>query len=442
MYIEGRMIKLLIAVVLGVGFVIELPTIISRAISNYGWLRLSQAVAQTTYEQSWICVAATRNSGFPEDLFEDVEYAFAMSNLFAPQVNESSRYGLATAALYNKSGSGFQGNFSEADPLRDGLGAMILGCAWWGFGNEQQALTTWTTGGQHTAQYLSTFAYNWITDVELRDALLRQSVLISPTFDQPRLLYGLVLIEQENWALAIDVLRLCYEPVITSSDWTVNQTRCAYEAGGALFKLQRLEEAYQTFSNVIERGKFTTQNQIAWAYHQHGQVAYHLGFEEQASSDFRMAYQISPGEEIHAIVLGQIMWRNGDEAGARMVFDQAIASSSHPETTIAWVGERLIWDGAFQAALDYFSLVDDGKANSEILGWKGVALARLGYADQAERLLASIIAENPTQPEWYETLAEIYIQQGKMLDAKEIYTQLILIQPDNLAAREFLQSNP
>ncbi len=59
-------------------------------------------------------------------------------------------------------------------------------------------------------------------------------------------------------------------------------------------------------------------------------------------------------------------------------------------------------------------------------------LARLGYLSRAEKLLSPLISCQDTSVKAIDLIAKIYAQQGRILEARNLWERALLIDPSNV----------
>lgn len=408
--------------------------IIPYLASNAGWLGISSTVNQVGNSELLDCVLPA--SERPASTISEAIFSrFEQLNRSA-DINDSQRAGLVVSAQL----AGHPGRFLAQGlgdmPMRGELGALQIGCAYWHDRQPDLALKVWRTGGERLANYFGHRAFTYPD--RSQELLLTLAVQIAPESFVQRYRYGAWLVSQHAVQSAVDLYQEAYRDSFEANrTLSIDQTLAALEAGGLLIKLGEYQKAFDLLSLLLDRGTFDSPDNRAWAHHQRARSAFPLQLETQAFADLARAVELDPSNVEHLIAWGQLLTRSGRENEAIAQFDQAIQRSTAPEKTIASIALRLIWEGKYALAVDYYDRLG-APETVDVQGWKGFALARVGDTAQAELLLVSATASEAAQPEWYEVYADMLLAQGRNTDALHVYQRLLQIAPDNAAARQYL----
>ena len=156
----------------------------------------------------------------------------------------------------------------------------------------------------------------------------------------------------------------------------------------------------------------------------------------RAESEARIIATGAPSRSEGHAILGDVLLRRGDRAGARREFEQALRID--PGSLQASSGLARIEVGAKQvpqAVARLEAQLERNPNDARLALLTGRAHATAGDFAKAEELFRRAIALDGALAEAYNTLGQLYVQQGKMDQAQAEYEALAARQPGNIQAQ-------
>jgi Flp pilus assembly protein TadD len=131
----------------------------------------------------------------------------------------------------------------------------------------------------------------------------------------------------------------------------------------------------------------------------------------------------------------------GNSASEDTVFAPGVDLDAQSEDGIE-VGHRLMAAGEYELAIRAFNraALDQGVLDSEILSGLGSANLGLGRLGQAETLLRRAVKMDETQPEAWNNLGVVLMEQGQTAEAEQIFRKAFALDNgESIAIRDNLR---
>jgi len=124
-----------------------------------------------------------------------------------------------------------------------------------------------------------------------------------------------------------------------------------------------------------------------------------------------------------------------DLANALLELDEAIkAGSANPLQALRLKGELLLAQGEYNAAAQLYSKIQQPRDFSWARLGAAAAMVKLQQWPEAEQALMQLTEQDDIRPEALEWLARCYLLQADLVKAQEQLTELLKLQPTNMAA--------
>ncbi|WP_215396523.1 tetratricopeptide repeat protein [Rheinheimera oceanensis] len=127
--------------------------------------------------------------------------------------------------------------------------------------------------------------------------------------------------------------------------------------------------------------------------------------------------------------------KQADLANALLELDEALkAGSANPLQALRLKGELLLAQGEYNAAAQLYSKIKQQRDFSWARLGAAATMVKLQQWDNAEQLLLQLAEQDDIRPEAIEWLARCYLLQADLAKAQEQLTELLKLQPTNMAA--------
>jgi len=134
--------------------------------------------------------------------------------------------------------------------------------------------------------------------------------------------------------------------------------------------------------------------------------------------------------------LGWVLERQGDIAGARAQYEQAIELNPVNADARNNLGLILVNEGRLDEATEQFTAAIEGEPqNTRVRFNLAMQQIRQGQRIEPEKHLRDAIRLDPMYKDAVEQLARLLLDQGRHEDAAELYRHTLAIQPDNYDAQ-------
>ena len=177
----------------------------------------------------------------------------------------------------------------------------------------------------------------------------------------------------------------------------------------------------------------------AEAWNNLGMMAAQEGRAPEAIDNFEQSLKLKPGYTIALLNLGNVYRRQGDASRAKDALTRALAlQPDDPEVNYS-LGMFHAQQNQVQAAEDYLQRAIALRPDyPEALNNLGVLFVRKGDNQNAEQQFETCIRLSPSFSGSYFNLARLYVLQKRTVEAKAILKRLLLVHPEDAAAKQAL----
>ena len=201
--------------------------------------------------------------------------------------------------------------------------------------------------------------------------------------------------------------------------------------GDVELQSSRLNLAEQAYSQAINAGSKNLED-----YYKRALVRLQMGDVKGTEQDINALAQRVPSHPGVHYLKGLIYFQQQNYKDAITSFEVASKAESRYPMSLLYLGLANNVEGHLTQAEDYayrfLSIVPDSAPGRRLLA--GLKL-KAGDSNEAEELLAPVIAQNPDDVNALNLLAKAYTQQGRREDATELLSKIAKIQPDSAEAR-------
>lgn len=175
------------------------------------------------------------------------------------------------------------------------------------------------------------------------------------------------------------------------------------------------------------------------AWNNLGMISAQQGHVDEAIADFQQALKLRPAYEVALLNLGNVYRRQRDFANAERCLTQALQlQPDDPDASYSF-GMLNAQQNQLEAAADYLQRSIDLRPDSpEALNNLGIVYVRLHEDTKAEAQFKAAIRSAPGNDQAYLNLARLYVIHEDRQAAIRVLQDLLVVQPDNPAAKQAL----
>jgi tetratricopeptide (TPR) repeat protein len=141
-----------------------------------------------------------------------------------------------------------------------------------------------------------------------------------------------------------------------------------------------------------------------------------------AELHFKRAISLDPANSTFAFNAGVVLLQQENTSEALELFTRAVDLDSDCNECRFWRGRCLLTLGRQAAAISAFQdLIDDDEWGAKAAHRIGVLMLQSGKPDSAVIYLERAVAQDQSEPAWYDYLANAYAQVGRAEDAVKAY---------------------
>jgi tetratricopeptide (TPR) repeat protein len=221
------------------------------------------------------------------------------------------------------------------------------------------------------------------------------------------------------------------QTVVPDYDSATTEDAAFYHASASMWSFQRQRgKAVAALERAVSMDPLSSE---AWV--QLGELYAQSRAYLKAEEALTQAVEFAPHARHAYRVLARLHWQQRQLELARRFYHQA-ASLQVPDSAFAEeLGNCWREDNQMAAAEYYRSAISQGGGGRKILVANfASALAALKFWTDAQQVLAFAMREFPTEAVFPLRLGEIFLEQGRMLDAEPFFHQVLTIAPETAQA--------